>query len=297
MRTTVVIPVYNGASVLPTTVPAALALDGVDEWVWIDDGSTDRTSYVLSDLLAHEPRATLLRLATNQGRSAARNRGLEATTGEFVVFIDADVRPPRDAALRLIAAIDGEAVASVGHTRPVLDRPDDPFQRYLAHHPRGPSGLRYGVPIPWKYLVTCVCAVRRSALDIVGGFDEAVRYGEDFTLGCDLAGPYPAGFRLADVDVEIHDVGTLDDAVGKMAVFGRALPHVARRCPDALALAGVAGASRSALVRALARPPLVRRWAQAVVPRLPRKLQPRAVRYLLGLTLLSAFAGARDRSS
>ena len=91
--TAIVVPVYNGAHVLPQTVPAVLAQEGVDEWVWVDDGSTDETASLLGALLAGESRARLVRQPENTGRSAARNRGLDETTGSVVAFFDADVRP------------------------------------------------------------------------------------------------------------------------------------------------------------------------------------------------------------
>lgn len=295
MRTSIIVPVYNGAHVLPLTVPAVLAQAGVDAWVWVDDGSTDGTGRVLRALLDGEPRARVVRQPENRGRAAARNRGLAATSGDVVVFFDADVRPPLGAARRLADAVAGRgAVASVGRVRPVLDRPDDPYQTYLARHPRGASGAP-GSAVSWKYWITCVCAARRSALDAAGRFDEAVEYGEDLALACRLRRRHPDGLRLADVAVDLFDVGTLASALANMRSVGRVLPALVRRCPDVLALAGVERAAASRALLALARVPVPERLLRAGLRVLPTAARPRAVRYLLGHALLSAFAGAPRR--
>jgi len=58
----------------------------------VDDASTDATAAVVERLAATEPRIRLLRAATNEGASAARNRGLAAAAGMWVTFLDADDR-------------------------------------------------------------------------------------------------------------------------------------------------------------------------------------------------------------
>lgn len=296
MSVSVVVPVYDGADVLGETVPALLALDGVDEWVWVDDGSTDGTAGVVRRLTAGEPRARLVRQPRNTGRGAARNRGVAETDGAVLVFLDADVRPPPDAAVRLAAAL-GDGVASVGRVRPALTRPDDPYQVYLARARRGPPEVEPGTVLPWRYFLSGVCAVRRPALGAAGGFDASVAYGEDFALACAFAARRPDGLRLADLAVDLLGVGTLAEATGNARAFGGALAALAGRYPAALDLAGVGGAVRSRALRAAARglaPALGSRAFGRALRALPPAAQARAVRYLLGHALLVGFHGARD---
>jgi glycosyltransferase involved in cell wall biosynthesis len=280
--------------VLPETVPAVLGQEGVSEWVWVDDGSTDRTLQTLRQLIRQEPTARVVRLAANAGRAAARNRGLGETTGEIVVFFDADVRPPSGGARRLAeAARSPGAVASVGRLRPVVDQPDDPFQIYLSRHPRGPRGPM-DAPTLWKHWITGLCAARRQALVDAGRFDEGLSYGEDLALACRLRAAHPDGLRLADVVVDLFDLGTLDRAIENMQAVGRVLPELADRCSGVYSLIGIDRMARSPLL------PLTRvLWPLAVgrslVRALPATVQPRLVRYLLGYSLLSAFAGVRHR--
>lgn len=294
--TSVIVPVYNGAHVLAETAPAVLAQEGVAEWVWVDDGSTDATYETLSHLVEAEPRARIVRLGVNVGRAGARNRGLDETTGDVVVFFDADVRPPPGGARRLAdAARQPGAVASVGRLRPVVDQPDDPFQVYLSRHPRGPRGP-IGVPTPWKHWITGLCAARRSALDAAGRFDGGVEYGEDLALACLLQSAHPDGLRLADVTVDLFDLGTIDRAIDNMQALGRSLPALAARCEHVYDLVGMGGLStHRALGLARASWPLAA--GRSLLRRAPRALTARGVRYLLGYALLSAYAGARHRPS
>ena len=282
--TAVVVPVYNGADVLDVTVPAVLALDGVDEWVWVDDGSTDETAARIDALIGGRPGARLLRLPTNRGRAAARNAGAEATDADVLVFLDADVEPPPDAALALATAASAAgAVAGVAALAPVLSHPDDPYQDYVAHHPRGPSLQSAGAPIDWRFFLSGACAIRRAAFDRVGGFPDGLGYGEDVALGCALARLSPTGLRLGPTTVTLHGVPTLAGALRQSAAFGRSLPALRARCD-------------SGAVGRLARfQPLgpAARWASVAVGAVVRRLGPgpvrrRAVRYLLALTMLSA---------
>ena len=88
----VVIPVYNYARTLPRAVESVLAqLDETTaDLLVIDDGSTDDTPEVVEKLLLkHGGRFRALR-KSNGGLSSVRNRGLEETTGRYLVFLDSD---------------------------------------------------------------------------------------------------------------------------------------------------------------------------------------------------------------
>lgn len=87
MKFSVIIPVYNKASSIQATLDSVFAQTCQDfELIVVDDGSSDNLGEVLS------PYADSIRLIrqTNAGVAAARNRGIEASRGEFVCFLDAD---------------------------------------------------------------------------------------------------------------------------------------------------------------------------------------------------------------
>ncbi|RON98583.1 glycosyl transferase [Pseudomonas moraviensis] len=88
----VVIPAYNYARSLPRAVESVLAQlhEAAADLLVIDDGSTDTTPEVLDRLLVeHAGRFRAIR-QSNGGLSCVRNRGIEETSGRFLVFLDAD---------------------------------------------------------------------------------------------------------------------------------------------------------------------------------------------------------------
>jgi len=87
-RISVIIPTYQHAATLPRALDSLFAQTRQpDEVLVVDDGSTDATVEVLAP---YRERIAYLYQA-NQGAPSARNRGFEQSTGELVIFWDADV--------------------------------------------------------------------------------------------------------------------------------------------------------------------------------------------------------------
>lgn len=102
----VVVPAYNEEAVLETTFTR---LDGVlknigdpYELIFVDDGSRDKTPQMLRDLAAQHPHVRVLHLARNFGQMIAITAGLEATRGDAVVIIDADLQDPPEVIPQMI---------------------------------------------------------------------------------------------------------------------------------------------------------------------------------------------------
>ncbi len=114
MRFSVIVPVYNTASYLPLAIDSVLANDTSSaEVIIVDDGSTDSLCPAICDGYA-ERHPDLVRVIhqENRGLGGARNSGLEAARGDYVIFLDSDDELAPDALARLAAAID-EAEADV----------------------------------------------------------------------------------------------------------------------------------------------------------------------------------------
>lgn len=108
MRISVVIPVYNAAAYLRSCLDSVVnqTLRDIDV-ICIDDGSTDGSAAILADYAARDARVRAVSQA-NAGQGAARNRGLEQATGEYVYFMDADDElADLDAFQRLVAEMEG----------------------------------------------------------------------------------------------------------------------------------------------------------------------------------------------
>lgn len=86
----IVIPVFNMADGIRRCLRAVVdqLVDDIEVLV-VDDGSTDNTSLVVSEIAAKDFRIRYL-FQKNAGVSAARNTGIEAANGSYLLFIDAD---------------------------------------------------------------------------------------------------------------------------------------------------------------------------------------------------------------
>lgn len=90
VKISVVIPVYNAADLLPRAVGSVLMQDFDDyEVILVNDGSTDGSADVCDELMAHESHVRVIH-KDNGGVSSARNAGIDAARGEYVMFLDAD---------------------------------------------------------------------------------------------------------------------------------------------------------------------------------------------------------------
>ncbi|MBP3426388.1 MAG: glycosyltransferase family 2 protein [Rikenellaceae bacterium] len=89
-RISVIIPVYRAEEYLAQSLDSVLAQRGCDfEIVLVNDGSPDRSPEICREYAARDARIRLLD-KPNGGVSSARNMGLDAATGEWILFLDAD---------------------------------------------------------------------------------------------------------------------------------------------------------------------------------------------------------------
>ena len=90
----VIIPVYNGAKTIARCLDSLVAIPDAAtaiEIIVINDGSQDETIEVVTNYQAQHPEQRMRIISqTNQGQSAARNKGLEVAQGAYVWFVDAD---------------------------------------------------------------------------------------------------------------------------------------------------------------------------------------------------------------
>jgi glycosyltransferase involved in cell wall biosynthesis len=188
MRISAIVCAYNEEKTLPAALHSLLAQTRPpDEVIVVNNASTDRTRAVAMRI----PDVQVVD-APEKGLVKARARGAEASTGDALLYIDADCRAP----LRLIEHVErrlNRAPHVVAVTGPykfydwdwvgvlgarVYDYTLAPlahvgFQRLLKI-----GAVLYGGNF----------TVRRSALDAIGGFDTSIEFhGEDTNLGRRLA--------------------------------------------------------------------------------------------------------------
>jgi len=94
----VIMPVFNAAKTLPGALASLETQTMKDfEIIFVDDCSTDGTGGILEEFSKRSALpCTIIRQAANSGVAAARNRGLDATRGEYIAWLDADDRMTPD---------------------------------------------------------------------------------------------------------------------------------------------------------------------------------------------------------
>lgn len=136
----VIIPVYNVAPYLQACLDSICSQpDCTLEVICVDDGSTDTSPQILQAAAAHDKRIRIL-TQTNQGPSAARNRGLDLATGRYIFLMDSDDVLAKDALPKLIALADRENLDHIIFCANTFldnsggDVPESLFQAELYYH-------------------------------------------------------------------------------------------------------------------------------------------------------------------
>jgi len=96
MKLSVVMPVYNEKDTIAEILRRVLATNLADEVIVVDDGSSDGTSAVLSELKTKN-KIKVITATKNGGKGAAVRMGIETAKGDLVLIQDADLEyDPRD---------------------------------------------------------------------------------------------------------------------------------------------------------------------------------------------------------
>lgn len=95
----VIIPCYNEQEVITETIKRlkifAIDLKNIDvEFIFVDDGSRDQTRAMLKSFASDDSRIKIISFARNFGQQVAMTAGLDASCGDAVVLIDADLQDP-----------------------------------------------------------------------------------------------------------------------------------------------------------------------------------------------------------
>lgn len=91
MEISVIVPVYNGEKYLKRCIDSILAQTFTDfEVILVNDGSSDNSAAILDEYAALDSRVRIIHKEKSEGAGPARNSGIDASTGKFVMFLDAD---------------------------------------------------------------------------------------------------------------------------------------------------------------------------------------------------------------
>ena len=125
MLISLVVPCYNEESSLPVLCGALSEVCGSIpahqfEWIFVDDGSKDKTLDILRQIVSDHPEARYVSFSRNFGKEAAIFAGLTESRGDLVALMDADMQDPPSLLpemIRILAAENFDVVASRRESR------------------------------------------------------------------------------------------------------------------------------------------------------------------------------------
>lgn len=106
VKYSIVIPLYNEEGIIPVLVERLQEImgqfDGPAEVVMVDDGSRDGTYELAKAAADKDPRFKLLQFSRNFGHQVAITAGMDASSGDAVIIMDADLQDPPQVILQMI---------------------------------------------------------------------------------------------------------------------------------------------------------------------------------------------------
>ena len=183
---TVVIPTYNRVTFLKDAIDSVLAQTFLDfELIVVDDGSTDDTPKLLS---SYNNKVRVI-TQTNQGPSAARNRGIEATKSEWIAFLDSDDVWKPDKLKKQVQFITDNPDTKICQTEEVWIRSGkrvNPKKKHEMH-----SGWIYEKCLPLCIVSPSSVIIHQDVFERIGLFDETMLACEDYDLWLRVTPHYP----------------------------------------------------------------------------------------------------------
>jgi glycosyltransferase involved in cell wall biosynthesis len=193
---TVVMPAHNAAATIASAIGSVLAQSRRDfELIIVDDGSSDETMELAEDF-TRDSRVHVL-AQEHSGPSAARNKALEVGRGRYLSMIDSDDLWLPSYLAAAADSLERERRAGFAYTNVWIL--DDSVRRVrrktsLDGEARAKPWLEPAAllrALAQRNFLSNMCTVRRSALDVVGGWNENLEAANDYELWLRVAA---AGF-------------------------------------------------------------------------------------------------------
>jgi len=226
----VILPTYNRAASIGRSLESILNQSRpAEEVIVVDDGSTEDLGPALRP---YEGRITMHR-QPNAGVAAARNTGVELSSGTWLTFLDSDDiwLPDRLANLeRDLKAVDADIVAHIGNVTYVGEGYRQDLFSIKGEDFPAAGAVRVEDPLPFVIsgMTLQGAAIRRDVFDRTGGFDQSMRMMSDTDFFCQLAleGPFLAtGAMMSEIERLEGDNDAITSLHRTKRLYGRQM-HV-----------------------------------------------------------------------
>lgn len=202
----IIIPTYNRFHIVERAIKSVIKQTIKKfEIIVVDDCSTDNTAHIINEIKKIDTRVRYIRTAKNTGGAAARNRGVSASQGKYIAFLDDD-----DEALPEWLEKSLEKIATLPEswgllccrwyqksefTRVIFESAifmkDGYIYEELLRGQDPPSGTSGSI-------------VKRAAFDDVGGFDESLYRLHDYDFFFSLARKWTFHYLKVPL-IYVHD--------------------------------------------------------------------------------------------
>lgn len=176
----VIVPVFNAANYLSTCVESILSQSFKSfELLLINDGSHDKSGIICDEYAFKDNRIRVFH-KENGGVSSARNKGLDAAIGQYIVFIDADDWVSSQYLEHLMNSDSDWVVSGIKqfNAREIIEVPTDYSEFLLENLP-----LYWNTPPIMNYLY-CYPVAKRFKASIIQ--DRGIRFNESLFFSEDL---------------------------------------------------------------------------------------------------------------
>ena len=188
----VLIPMYQGEKYILEALRSVLAQSVPAEIIVVDDGSQDAGAERVREFIAAVPEADIVLLErAHCGQAAARNAALEAASGEYIFYLDADDVLTEGALEALCTALDEHPEAGA-----VCSMCRDFISPELS--PEEAARLKIQEE-PYRRMLSGCTMIRKEVYDLVGCFDESLPSSETAQWM----------LRMQDAGVKIYNIDTV----------------------------------------------------------------------------------------
>lgn len=223
----IVVPCFNVEHVIERCIEALLAQDYQEDKfsiILIDDKSTDNTGKIIQQYRENE-QVKIIKHFRNRGLSAARNSGIKASKSQIVGFIDSDMVVKKSWAKSMVGELSKDGVvACMGGIILAGSLVPNRLDKFLYNLTRGVLKHGENQPIRFKWFLLNNTAVKRTAINEIGLFDESIICygGEDTDFAIRLWGKYPDGLRYSSKATgEHYHQRPLSELQEKMEYYGQ----------------------------------------------------------------------------